>query len=116
MKTATTTHIGERRRHQRLHLQIKMQCIRLDPEDGDVVDTLETLDISKSGLGALSNRPYYPGQRLLICMPLSSTSGRRNVYGTVIRCRQVEEGYHLGVQFDSVAMGAFANGPAVAAA
>jgi hypothetical protein len=49
-------------------------------------------------------------------MPLSSTSGRRNVYGTVIRCRQVEEGYHLGVQFDSVAMGAFANGPAVAAA
>lgn len=108
--------VCERRQHQRLCLQIKLQCIRLDPEGGDVVDTIETTDISRTGLGAISMRPYYPGQRILVCMPMSSQNGRRNIYGTIIRCRQLEEGYHLGVQFDGMALAGFANGPAVAAA
>lgn len=105
--TITTNSACERRRHQRTVLQINMQCIRLDPEGGDVVDTLQTTDISRTGIGAISTRAYYPGQRILLCMPLSSVGGRRNIYATVTRCRPCEEGYNVGMDFDGVSLGAW---------
>jgi hypothetical protein len=109
--------VCERRQHNRLCLQIKLQCIRLDPEGGDVVDTIETTDISRTGLGAISMRAYYPGQRILICMPMTNRNGQRNIYGTIIRCRQMEDGYYLGIHFDGLALSGFASSPpAVAAA
>jgi len=84
---------------------MKLQCIRLDPDGGDVVDFLETIDISRGGLGAMCDRPFYPGQRILICLPLTSMGGRRNIYATVVRCRQEEQGYSVGVEFDAASMG-----------
>ena len=97
----------ERRRHQRMSLLLKMNCIRLDPDGQDVVDVLETTDISRSGLGAICSRSFYPGQRMVLCMPLSSMGGKRNVYATVVRCRQGEEGYRVGVEFDAASVGAW---------
>ena len=100
MSQQTVPFVRERRRHPRTQLQMKLQCIRLDPDGGDVVDVLDTLDISRSGLGALSQRAFYPGQRVLLCMPLTSIRGGRNIYATVTRCRQEEQGYNVGLDFD----------------
>jgi len=107
----------ERRHFPRTQLQMKIQCIRFDPDGDDVVDVLETVNISRSGLGAVSQRPYYPGQRVLLCMPLTSMAGRRNIYASVVRCRPAEEGYDIGIEFDATSSGIWQpEQPAAAAA
>jgi hypothetical protein len=84
---------------------MKVQCIRLDPDGVDVLDALETIDISRSGVGAMSERSFYPGQRILLCMPLTSLNGQRNIYAKVVRCRQEEQGYNIGLEFDAESLG-----------
>ena len=84
---------------------MKLQCIRLDPDCGDVLDSLETVDISRGGLGATCSRPFYPGQRIVMCMPGSTDQKRRSIYATIVRCNQHQEGYHLGLEFDHSAVG-----------
>jgi len=101
----TSEQTQEKRRHPRMGIQMKLQCIRLDPDGGDVVDMLETVDISRQGMGARSERPFYPGQRLLLCMPLTSLRGQRNIYATVVRCRRQQDGYLVGMAFDSASAG-----------
>ena len=97
----------ERRRHPRGEMQISLQCIRLDPDGGDVLETLSMLDISRGGMGAICDRPFYPGQRALICMPLSPEGGQRNIYATIVRCRQMGKAYRVGFEFDRVSLGAW---------
>ncbi len=96
---------------------MKIQCIRFDPDGGDVLDALETIDISRGGVGAMSERFSYPGQRVLLCMPLTSLRGKRNIYATVVRCRREEQGYKIGLEFDTASLGRWAESvPAAAAA
>jgi hypothetical protein len=90
--------------------------IRLDPDGGDVVDTFHTVDISRSGMGVISSRAYYPGQRIVLCLPTVGGGGRRNVCATVVRCRPGEEGFHVGVKFDALSFGAWAGAPEAAVA
>jgi hypothetical protein len=91
----------DRRRHPRTRLEMTLGCIRLDPDGGDVVDSLHMTDISRSGLGAECERPYYPGQRILLSLPLPVSGGRKNVYATIIRCGHEHEGYRVGFEFDA---------------
>ena len=111
---------AERRRHPRTQMQMTLGCIRLDPDGGDVTDKLHLTDISRGGLGALTDRPYYPGQRILLNMPLTACGGRRNIYAAIVRCKPDSEGYHIGLQFDNVSFALWAGGslaaPAVCAA
>jgi len=95
----------ERRRHPRTRLAMTLGCIRLDPDGGDVVDSLHMRDISRGGLGAYSARPYYPGQRIVLNLPILSGGGRRNVYATIVRCRRADEGYSVGFAFDAPYVG-----------
>ena len=95
----------ERRRHPRVQLQMRIQCIRLDPDGGDVLAALDTIDISRSGVGAMADRPFYPGQRVLLSMPMTSADGHRNIYATIVRCRQEQEGYRIGLKFDAASQG-----------
>lgn len=106
----------ERRRHPRAHLQMTLRGIRLDPDGGDPVEVLHTTDISRKGMGAYSDRAFYPGQRILVCLPLSSQGGRRNIYGTIVRCRQCDEGYRVGVEFDAASVATRATAGQFAAA
>jgi hypothetical protein len=92
-------------------------CIRLDPDGGDVVDSLRMTDISLGGLGAMCRRPYYPGQRIVLNLPLPSSGGRRNVYATITRCNQLADDYKVGFEFDAPYVGqAYGCAYAVAAA
>jgi len=106
----------ERRRHPRTQLKMKLSGVRLDPDGGDVLETLHMLDISRSGMGAICGRPFYPGQRIVLCLPLSPKRGRRNIYATAVRCRQNEAGYHVGLEFDSVSQYSWCSGGTLAAA
>ncbi len=98
------TDSSDRRRHARTKLHMSLNAIRLDPSGEDVVDQIRMIDISKSGMGALSDRAYYPGQRVVLCLPLSAEGGRRNIYASVVRCRQEEAGYRIGLSFDNVSV------------
>ena len=109
----------ERRRHPRTRLTMTLGCIRLDPDGGDVVDSLQMTDISLGGLGAVCHRLYYPGQRIVLNLPLPANGGRRNVYATITRCNQGDEqqDYKVGFEFDAPYVGqAYGCARAVAAA
>ena len=91
-------------------------CIRLDPDCGDVTDRIDVVDISRGGLGAICDRPFYPGQRVILCLPRSE-GGHRNITASIVRCRHRNEGYRIGLEFDRSAIGAWMGyGPQVAAA
>ena len=92
----------ERRRYRRHAMETTLQGIRLDPDGGDVVDTFRTRDVSHNGLGAMTERAFYPGQRVVLTMEPESGPGRRNIYATIVRCRSAQSGYRIGMQFDSV--------------
>jgi len=85
-----------------------LNCICLDPDAVDVVNSLRTIDISRGGIGALSRRPFYPGERLVLCMPLSPGTGRRNLYASVVQSRYdcQNEGHRVGLRFHNGAIGA----------
>ena len=107
----------ERRRYPRTRLEMTLGCVRLDPDCGDVVDSLHMTDISRSGLGARCARPYYPGQRIVLNLPLPAHGGRRKVYATIVRCQQGREDYRVGFEFDAPYVGtAYGFSAAVAAA
>ena len=105
---------AERRRHPRTLVNMSLSCIRLDPDGGDVVDRIHIVDISRGGMGAMTDRPYYPGQRILLRLPLTESSGHRNIHATIVRCRQRSEGYRVGLAFDATAISAW-SGASVAA-
>ena len=90
---------AERRRHVRTPLQITLRALRMDP-DGDSVEMFTMTDISRGGIGAKSERTYYPGQRVVLNMPLPDAPRRQRVYATVVRCCREQDGYRLGMSFD----------------
>ncbi|MCL2701361.1 MAG: PilZ domain-containing protein [Phycisphaerae bacterium] len=96
---STTQSQAERRRHIRTQLQITLRALRMDP-DGDSVEAFDMTDISRSGIGAMSDRTYYPGQRVMLNMPLPNAPKRQHIYATVVRCRPEQAGYRLGLMFD----------------
>ncbi len=96
----------ERRRHPRTKLEMRLRGIRLDPDCGEVVEQLYMNDISKSGIGATAGRSFYPGQRIVLSLPTPSTGGQRSLYATVVRCRQTDQGYRVGMEFDNAAAAA----------
>lgn len=88
----------ERRRFPRTQIQLHLQAILLDP-DGDIVDSMEMLDVSRGGVGATSRRAHYPGQRVLLKLPAPGL-GVRNVCGIVKRCSKRGQQYQLGIEFE----------------
>jgi len=94
----------ERRRHPRTQLRLMLHGIRLDPDGGDVQNTLEMVDISRSGIGVISDRWLYKGQKIALTIPSHGQKGRKSIFATVVRCQKVNEGYRVGLEFDPVAV------------
>ncbi len=90
----------ERRRHHRVKLTKRIKGLRLDPDGGEIVEPLETIDVSRSGLGAFSQRSFYPGQRVVLQMPRADSDGLRNICATVVRCSRGEQTFRVGMEFD----------------
>lgn len=97
---------AERRRHPRTRLEMSIRAIRLDPDRGeDMIETLRMFDISRSGMGVWTDHEMSAGQRVVLCLPLSARTGQRNLHATVVRCRPSEQGYQVGLEFDSSSIG-----------
>ena len=96
---STKIFFSERRVHSRTQLRMALRGLRLDP-GGEMVDTFHLLDISRGGLGAIVDRPYYRGQRVVMSLPVVENGSRRSVYASVVRCRGDREGYHVGLRFE----------------
>jgi len=59
------------------------------------------VDLSRSGVGAVSDNWYYPGQKVVVCLPAAAERGNRQIQATVRRClSRQEEGYRIGLEFD----------------
>jgi len=84
-----------------------LRCLRLEPDGHNIVDTLDAVDISRSGLGAMVGVSYYPGQRVIVSLPLTESQGRRNIYATVVRCRREGSRSRIGLEFDSISLGSW---------
>ena len=109
----------ERRRHSRASVHVGVRCIRLDPHEGGVIDQVDMVDLSRSGVGAVSEKWYYPGQKVVVCLPADSLHGKRQMQATVRRClSRHEEGYRIGLEFDQNSLTSWASygAPAVVAA
>ena len=102
-----TIKIAERRRHPRTHLQMNLRGIRLDPECCEPTDCLRMRDISRNGMGAQSDHPFYPGQHILLSLPILRGAGRRSVNARVVRCSRGREGYAIGLEFETASTGAW---------
>jgi len=96
----------ERRRYPRTQLRMMLHGIRLDPDGGDVQNTLEMVDISRGGMGVISDRWLYRGQKIALSIPAYGQKGRKTVFATVVRCQKTNEGYRAGLQFDPTAIAA----------
>ena len=97
----TTTKGIERRRHSRASVHLDVRCIRLDPHEGGIIDEVDMVDLSRSGVGAVSDNWYYPGQKVVVCLPADTEHGKRQIPATVRRClSRHEDGYHIGMEFD----------------
>lgn len=106
---------AERRRHPRTQLQMSLRALKMDPE-GDSLETFYMMDISRSGIGALAGQAYYPGQRVVLNLPIPNQPNRRSVYATVVRCRAEQDGYRLGMMFDKTSISNFDTNHGLAAA
>ena len=96
----------ERRRHPRTQLRMTLHGIRLDPGCGDVQETLEMVDISRSGMGVISDHWLYKGQKIALSVPVYGQKGRKNIFASVVRCQKTQEGYRVGLEFDPSAIAA----------
>ena len=106
-----TTKTGiERRRHSRASVHIGVRCIRLDPYEGDVIDKVDMVDLSRGGVGVVSDNWYYPGQKVVVCLPAAAEHGKRQIRATVRRClSRQEDGYHIGFEFDHNSLNAWSS-------
>jgi hypothetical protein len=88
----------ERRRHKRLPWRAKLMALSLIDADRRRLEALEAVDISFSGMGAVSDRLHDIGQRMVVALP---REGGECSYVTVevVRC-QPRDGYcRLGLTF-----------------
>lgn len=97
--TSVDTYPPERRMYPRTQVQMRVQVLRLDPNEGDLVDELQMVDISRNGIGAVCERMFYPGQRLIMKLPAAGMDVR-NIRGQVRRCDRLDDRFIIGVEFD----------------
>ena len=106
----TTRKDIERRRHSRASVHMDVRCIRLDPHEGDIIDEVDMVDLSRSGVGAVSDNWYYPGQKVVVCLPAAADHGNRQMRATVRRClSRHETGYRIGLEFDRNSLNAWSS-------
>ena len=95
----------ERRRHPRTDVLAPLQCMFFEPDGPHIQEELQSLDLSYSGVGAMSTNRYYPGQRVVISLPDATESEPRRMHATVVRCNPHREGgYQVGFSFDGASV------------
>lgn len=63
------------------------------------ISSLQLLNISDSGLGALVQEPIEPGSSIAIFFPAHGPEQGFDRHGYIVRCVPVENGYQIGIRF-----------------
>ena len=48
-----------------------------------------------------ARRTALPSRRIVLSLPLPTSGARRSIYATIVRCRQTEESFRVGFEFDA---------------
>ncbi len=71
-----------------------------DPQDHQArICSLQLLNISDTGLGAICPEPVDPGTRISVFFPPHAAEGGFDLFGTVVRCVHREAGHEIGIRF-----------------
>jgi hypothetical protein len=92
------TVVVDRRRHPRWGWDAQVQGIYVNEEGRRVVETLQAVDISRCGLGAVGKQAHLVGQHIVVGLP-EPTGRIRYVHARVVRCWQEQDGPHIGMEF-----------------
>ena len=65
------------------------------------IGSLQLLDISEAGLGAIVPEPIEPGSSIVIFFPPHGPEGGFDRSGLVVRCKQTPHGHEIGIRFVS---------------
>lgn len=63
------------------------------------IDSLELLDISSTGMGALSGQPVELGSSIAVMFSAHGPEQGFDRFGYVVRCDRRDKGYLIGVRF-----------------
>lgn len=93
-----------RRRHERHPVQIVVDVFELGEGNMPAREwQCRTLDLSRGGLGMVSDRMVHRGRMLLIIVPDSEGKGKKLLCGTVCSATyRSGKGYILGVEFTQI--------------
>lgn len=96
--------VAARRRHERHPVQIVVDVFELGEGNMPAREwQCRTLDLSRGGLGMISDRMVHRGRVLLIVLPDSEGKGKKLLCGTVCSATyRSGKGYVLGVEFSQV--------------
>jgi hypothetical protein len=96
----------ERRRADRHCISGRVTAVRserLDDGPHNHICSLQMLDISDSGLGAVVGEPVEPGSRIAVFFPPHGPEHGFDLLGTIVRCQRREQGWEVGIQFEQKA-------------
>lgn len=95
------TRTSERRRFPRWQWDTRLHGIHVDSDGKCTVETIQTVDVSKGGLGAITPHEHEVGQHFVIGLP--EPSGRlRYVHAKIVRCWNDTIGRHVGMEFSDL--------------
>jgi hypothetical protein len=102
-----TTDNQDLRRHDRVGLTRPAIAVELDRDGSPLAPwTVQTFDLSRSGLGLLSRRMVHVGRYLVVEIIGSGKERQTVLFGVVRQCRYEEgKGYMLGLEFKQVPVG-----------
>lgn len=103
VKSDDTDTMSDRRCEVRYPVGVRVTAVQTQ-ESGDhqnKICSLQLLNLSHSGLGAIAQEPVAPGSRIAIYFPPHGPERGFDLYGYVVRCVRREYGHEVGVQFNS---------------
>lgn len=92
------TYFLERRRSPRRTVAGRVTSVAAGPDVARRIGSLQLLNISDCGIGAISQEPVDIGSTIAVFFPPHGAELGFDLYGTVVRCHEGEDGsYRIGI-------------------
>ncbi|MEX0775286.1 MAG: PilZ domain-containing protein [Phycisphaeraceae bacterium] len=91
----------DRRRAERHGVAARVTALCEPESDGQLarIGSLQLLDMSQTGMGALSDEALKPGQSVTILFPPHGPERGFDRTGHVVRCERKADGHRIGIRF-----------------
>lgn len=94
----------ERRRHPRRQASGQVSAVVRQPghkpDDPAKMLTLDLIDLSDGGIGAVSQEPLAVGSRITVFFPPHGAEPGFDLAGEVVRCHAKEDRHRIGIALD----------------